>query len=145
MQKKTNIKRAARSAFTLVEVIVIVTILGVIAAVVATRLTGAIGKSKAKMAAANAASLYSALEQFEIDHGELESGDTIDILWDRPGDVAEADWEPYVKNAEALLDPWGNKYVLQVPGNKNPYDFDVISYGADGQPGGEGDSTDIVR
>ena len=79
------------------------------------------------------------------DHGKPESGATIDILWERPGNVDEATWQPYVENADKLLDPWGTKYVLRVPGDKNPYDFDIISLGADGKPGGEGEDADIVK
>lgn len=136
---------SARRGFTLVEVIVIVTILAVIAGVVATRLVGAIGQSKSRMATSNAASLYSALERFQAEHRRLQSGDTIDVLWERPGDISSEAWEPYVKNADELNDPWGKRYMLRVPGEKNPYDFDVVSYGADGQPGGEGENKDIVR
>jgi general secretion pathway protein G len=96
------------------------------------------------MAASNASSLATQVQGFIVDHGKLESGASIDILWQRPSEVAEEDWEPYVGKAEDLLDPWGNKFVLRVPGEVN-YDFDIISYGADGQPGGEGEDADIIK
>lgn len=132
------------SGFTIIEVIVIVVILGVIAAVIAPRLINRIGQSKQSLAASNAASLATAMKLFQADHYAPRSGDTIDILWERPSDVAEGDWEPYVDNADALLDPWGRKFVLVVPGNRN-VDFDIVSYGADGAPGGEGEDADIVK
>ena len=50
---------------------------------------------------------------------------------------------PYVNNEDALKDPWGREYILLVPGRKN-VDFDIVSYGADGKEGGEGDDTDVV-
>ena len=60
-----------------------------------------------------------------------------DGTWERPSDIAEDKYQPYVENSDALLDPWGNKYALIVPGSFN-IDFDVVSYGSDAQPGGEG-------
>ena len=64
---------------------------------------------------------------------------------ERPSNVDETKWKgPYVQNAENLLDPWGKKYDLKVPGTKN-IDFDIVSYGADGQPGGEGENADVVK
>jgi general secretion pathway protein G len=51
---------------------------------------------------------------------------------------------PYLNSADDLLDPWGNEYVLVVPGEVN-FDFDIVSYGSDGQPGGEGEAGDIIN
>ena len=63
---------------------------------------------------------------------------------DDDSEVDAAAWKrPYVDNREALSDPWGRQYLLQVPGKKN-VDFDIVSYGADGQPGGQGDNADII-
>jgi general secretion pathway protein G len=136
-------RRTARG-FTLIEVIVIVVILGVLAAVIAPRFLSRIGQSKTAVAQTNAASLAQVVKLFIADHGQPESGATIDILWERPGNVEEAKWEPYVDNPEKLLDPWGNKFVLRLPGEKN-YDFDIVSYGADGKPGGEGENADVIK
>ncbi len=131
-----------RRGFTIIEVIVIVVILGVIAAVIAPRLISRIGQSKQSVAKNNASSLASQVRLFEADHRRVQAGDSIGLLWERPGDVAEAGWEPYVDSPDALVDPWGNSFVLVIPGEKN-YDFDVVSYGKDGQPGGEGEDADI--
>lgn len=135
--------RAPRSAFTIIEVIVIVVILGVIAAVIAPRLFSRIGQSRQSVAASNAASLAGAVRNYMIDNGgKIPQGTSIDVLAERP--TSEGGHGPYVDSAEALLDPWGNKFVLKVPGDKN-FDFDVVSYGADGQPGGTGDDADIIK
>ncbi len=135
-------RRVRRRGFTIIEVIVIVVILGVIAALIAPRLISRVGQSKQSVARANAASLASQVRLFETDHRRVQPGDSISILWERPGDVAETGWEPYVNSPDALVDPWGNMFVLVIPGEKN-YDFDVVSYGADGQPGGEGENQDV--
>ncbi len=133
------------SGFTLIEVIVIVLILGILAAVIAPRFIQRVGQSKRAVAESNAASLATAMRLFIADHGSPESGATIDILWERPGNVEETKWQPYVENPEKLLDPWGNKFALKIPGDKNPYDFDIISYGSDGKPGGEAEAADIIK
>lgn len=133
-----------RRGFTIIEVIVIVVILGVIAALIAPRLFSRVGQSKQAVAAANAASLAGAVKSFMIDHGKPEAGATISILWERPANIPEDRWEPYVDNADVLKDPWDRPFLLVIPGTKN-VDFDIVSYGADGQPGGTGEDADIIK
>lgn len=122
----------------------VVVILGVLAALIAPRLLGRVGQSKQSVAKANAATLATQVKLFIADHGMPESGSSIDILFNRPSNIEEANWGPYVDSPEALKDPWGNLYVLRIPGEVN-VDFDIVSYGADGQPGGEGENADIVH
>jgi general secretion pathway protein G len=144
VETRVNLSRNARHArvgFTIIEVIVIVVILGVIAAVIAPRLLNKIGQSKQSVARANASSLATAMKLFQADHGLPDPGSTIDVLWEKPANV-QGDWQPGVDNAEALMDPWGRKFLLVIPGEKN-IDFDIVSYGSDGQPGGEGEAADI--
>ncbi len=139
----TQRTRAPRHAFTIIEVIVIVVILGVLAAVIAPRLLNRIGQSKQSVAKSNAATLATQMKLFMADHGQPESGAGIEVLWERPSNVAEANYSPYVDNPDMLNDPWGRKYLLVLPGARN-IDFDIVSYGADGQPGGEGENADVV-
>jgi general secretion pathway protein G len=126
------------------EVLVIIVIIGVLAAIVAPRLLGRVGQSKQAVARANVDQLANSVSQFILDHGAIEPGSDINILWERPSDIDEAKYEPYVQNADALIDPWGNKYALRVPGEFNR-DFDVVSFGLDGQPGGEGEAKDVIN
>lgn len=136
--------RASRRGFTLIEAIVVIVILGVLAAVIAPRFLSRIGQSKQSLAASNASSLVSAMRTFIADHGDPEEGASIDILYERPSGVSDEAWDPYVEKADDLLDPWGNKYILVVPGKVNR-SFDIVSYGRDGKPGGEGEDADIVK
>jgi len=132
-----------RRAFTIIEVIVIITILGIIAAVVVPRLIGRIGQSRQGAAQASAASLANSVKLFMTDMDQLPQGDSLGFLIEAPTDVGGTWRGPYVDSEDALVDPWGNPYVIRVPGEKN-FDFDIISYGRDGQPGGEGEDADVV-
>lgn len=143
-QGHSRTSRQERRGFTLIEAIVVVVIIGVLAALIGPRLLSRIGQSKRAVAEGNAASLSTAMKLFIADHGSPPEGATIDILWERPSNVEEAKWQPYVDSKDKLKDPWGNAFVLVIPGQKN-YDFDIVSYGADGKPGGEGDNADVVK
>lgn len=145
---KARVRRGSggesRAGFTIIEVIVIVVILGILAAVIAPRIFQRIGQSKQSVAKSGVATIASAVQQYMIDCGKPESGASLDLLIERPSGIPESAWKgPYLNNADDLLDPWGHKYVLIIPGQHN-VDFDVVSYGADGQPGGEGEDADIV-
>jgi general secretion pathway protein G len=140
----TYARHGVRRGFTIIEVIVIVVILGVLAAVIAPRLLSRIGGAKQSTAAMNASSLAGQLHGMAADMGKMpEAGASIMILWENPGEGSG--WKgPYIQNADELKDPWGNLFILVIPGQKN-VDFDVVSYGADGQPGGDGENADIIK
>lgn len=135
-----------RRAFTLVEIIVVIVILGVLATLIAPRIFGRIGQAKTATAESNAAVLAGATKLLLADcGGRLPDGITIMALWEKPGGLEEGQWKgPYVDSADQLKDPWGNLFVLVVPGKKN-VDFDIVSYGADKNPGGTGDDADVTK
>jgi len=140
--RKNNV---IRRGFTIIEVIVIMVILGVIAAVIAPRLLSRVGQSRQTVAKTNAESLARAMSGYALDCGMPDAGSPITILMERPASVAEGAWKgPYVNNPDELRDPWGNEFQLVIPGQIN-VDFDIVSYGKDGQSGGEGENADIVN
>jgi len=138
--------KSARCAFTLVEIIVVIVILGILATLIAPRILGRISQSKSAVAASNAATLAGATKLFLADcGGRVPEGATIMALWEKPSGVEEGQWKgPYVDSVDQLKDPWGQLFVLVVPGRKN-VDFDIVSYGADKSAGGEGDDADITK
>lgn len=134
-----------RHAFTLVEIIVVIVIIGVLATIIAPRLIGRVGQAKHSTAIANAASLATAVKTFMIDTGKKPDGSSLEFLLKPPGEIDQATWHgPYVDNSDAFKDPWGKTFMIVVPGERNP-DFDILSYGADGKPGGSGEDQDIRK
>jgi general secretion pathway protein G len=143
--RRHGVGRGSRG-FTLIEVIVIIVILGVLATVIAPRILSRIGQSKQSVAASNASTLVSQVRILMADAGgSIPEGETIDILWERPSFADEGMWHgPYVDTQNQLVDPWGNRYVLEAPG-RNGAEVSVVSLGADGRPGGEGENADVVK
>jgi len=147
MFNQRNKRTPGRSdGFTIVEVLVIVVIIGVLATIIGPRLIQKIGQSKQAAAAANAATIATAMTTFMHDCGGIPDGATVDVLWEKPSDVPADSWHgPYLQNQDQLKDPWGKKFVLVLPPGTKNVDFDIISYGADGKPGGEGENADVVK
>ena len=128
--------------FTLLELLVVVAIIGVLVGYVAPRYFGQIGKSEINTAKAQIDALEKALDQYRLDTGRYPSTELgLKALVERPQN--EPKWNgPYLKKA-VPLDPWGKPYVYRAPGEKD--DFDLVSYGKDGAPGGSGDNADITN
>ncbi|MFG0328669.1 MAG: type II secretion system major pseudopilin GspG [Phycisphaerales bacterium] len=137
-------RRALRRGFTFIEVVVVVIIIGILATLIAPRIIGRIMETKQGVAKANAKSLRGQVNLFIADCRSVRSGDSLrELLLEGPGDAPEGCWKgPYVNKADELLDPWGNEFMIVVPGERN-FDYDIVSYGSDGKPGGEGEDEDI--
>jgi general secretion pathway protein G len=128
--------------FTLLELLVVMVIIGLLVGYVGPRYFSQVGKSEVKAARAQIDALEKALDQYRIDTGHYPSQESgLPALVAKPGN--EAKWEgPYLKKG-VPRDPWGNAYVYKIPGEHG--DYDLLSYGKDGQPGGTGESADITN
>jgi general secretion pathway protein G len=139
-------RRRRRKGFTLVELLVVVLIISMLAAVLAPRMFKGLGKAQADIAKAKMTIIEDSLARFQYDCGRLpdESEGGLEALLVAPADLEEKWNGPYLKQSQ-LLDPWGNLYIYIREGTVNPGSFDLISLGADGQEGGEGDNADILN
>lgn len=127
--------------FTLLELLVVMVIIGLLAGYVGPRLFAQIGKSEVKAARAQIDALGKALDQYRIDLGQYPStSQGLAALVARPAGASR--WAgPYLAKA-VPADPWGQPYVYRAPGEHG--EFDLLSYGRDGQPGGDAEDADIV-
>ena len=135
---RRQVRRQVRRAFTLVEIIVVVTIIALLSAVIAPRLIGRMTWAKVNAAKAEVKAIETAVNLYLNDTGlMLNSNFDIDILIVAPEDGGGPQG-PYFSKAEDIVDPWGNPYLIRVPGDLN-YDFDIFSVGPDLQEGTEDD------
>jgi general secretion pathway protein G len=126
---------------TLIEILVVVVILAILAALVAPRLFGKVAVAKQKAAAAQIELFRTALDSFLLDTGRYPNSDEgLQALMSQPSGL-DAWAGPYLTKA-VPRDPWGNEYLYRSPGEHG--DFDIISYGSDGAPGGDKKNKDIV-
>ncbi|HEX9113715.1 MAG TPA: type II secretion system major pseudopilin GspG [Nitrospirota bacterium] len=132
--------------FTLIEIMVVIIILGLLAGLVLPRFLGQEEKAKVEVAKTQIRSLEGALDAYKLDNGFYPSTDQgLDALIKKPetGRIPEK-WREggYLKPARIPKDPWGKDYVYLSPGSENR-EYEIVSYGADGEPGGEGNKADI--
>jgi general secretion pathway protein G len=134
-------KMRNRDGFTLIELLVVMVIIGLLAALVGPRFIRQEEKAKIKAAKAQIELLGTALDTFRLDVGRYPSTqEGLEALRTKPGGLERWDG-PYLKK-DLPLDPWGKAYVYKSPGEHGA--FDIVSYGADGAPGGEEDNRDIT-
>ena len=130
----------AQRGFTLLELLVVMVIIGLLAAYVAPRYFSQVGRSEVRSAQAQIASLRSALDTYRLDMGSYPTTEQgLAALTTRPANAVK--WNgPYMQRA-VPPDPWGKPYQYRSPGEHGEYD--LLSLGKDGQPGGSGEAADI--
>ena len=136
-----SFRRSAARGFTLLELLVVMVIIGLLAGYVGPKFFGQIGKSEVKAAKAQIDALQKSLDQYRLDVGRYPSTEQgLAVLVAKPAD--EPKWQgPYLSKA-VPKDPWGNDYQYRAPGEHGEYD--LLSFGKDGRPGGEGEDADLT-
>ncbi len=134
-------RREGELGFTLVEMLVVITIIGLIMALVGPRVLGYLGESKVKAARIQIESFSSALDLFYLDNGRYpSSSEGLPALVQRPANSGS--WNgPYLKTATVPADPWGRPYIYRSPGTHAPYE--IASYGPTGEASGADDAVAI--
>lgn len=129
--------------FTLIELLVVLAILALLAGLVGPQVLNQLGGAKSKTAAVQIRDLEQALEMYKLDVGRFPSTDQgLQALVTAPGGVRG--WNgPYLKGSRVPEDPWGNAYQYRLPGQHGAYD--LVSYGANGAPGGSGEDADVAN
>lgn len=136
--------RRARG-FTLIEILVVIVVIAILATLVAPNVFQNVGTAKSTTAKTQIEMLASALDAYRLDNGYYPtSAQGLQALQEVPTIDPPSNWRgPYLRKA-VPLDPWGRAYIYVSPGEVNPTGFDLFSYGADGQLGGDGENADVV-
>jgi len=131
--------RSAARAFTLIELLLVLVILGILAAIVVPKFTGRTEQARITATQTQIASFATALDAYEVDNGNYPKGKNglMDLV-EQPRDTQN--WRgPYLKDIPK--DPWNNEYIYECPGRHNPSSYDLMSVGPDARSGTEDDIT----
>jgi len=141
MQSETNRLKSERG-FSLIELIVVLVILGLLAAVVAPRVYDKLARGKQEIAKIQIKEFEGALQLFSFDVGRYPTtSEGLESLIRNPGNLES--WRgPYLNKNELPKDPWGKPYVYRSPSQHG--DFEILSFGPDGVEGGEGENADVA-
>lgn len=134
-------RRRPDDGFTLLELLVVLVILGLLAAFAVPQVMDYLGRSKVDAARIQLQRLDSIMDLYRLDMGRYPNQqEGLQALVAAPADAAR--WAgPYLKNADSLIDPWGTPYGYRIPGENGTYD--LYTLGADQAPGGEGENQDL--
>jgi general secretion pathway protein G len=125
----------SEAGYSLLEMLVVITIIGLIMGLVGPRVLNYLAESKVKTAKIQIESLSAAIDLYYLDNGHYpSSNDGLDALVRRP--AGDSGWNgPYLKTQKTPLDPWGRAYVYKIPGGHSPYE--IASYGPSGPQGAD--------
>lgn len=139
-------RRGRKAGFTLIEILVVIAVLAMLAALVAPNVFQHVGTAKDATARSQIELLGAALDAYRLDNGRYPTTEQgLDALQRQPvSEPIPSNWRgPYLRK-EVPVDPWGTPYIYLSPGEVNPRGYDLLSLGADGVPGGEEEDADIV-
>ena len=136
-----------KKGFTLIELLVVIVILSILATFVGIRIMSKPEEARRTQAQIQIQALENALKMYMLDNGEYPSTEQgLKALVEKPAaGTPPRNWREggYLDKSAVPKDPWKNEYVYLFPGVRNPNSFDLFSYAADGQPGGDGDGADV--
>jgi len=137
---KNRTRLHQRRAFTLIELLLVLVILGILAAIVVPKFSGRTEQARVTAAQSQISTFGTALDAFEVDNGYFPKGKNgLSDLVQQPRDAQN--WKgPYLKS-DIPLDPWGHAYIYECPGKHNPTGYDLMSMGFDGRAGSDDDIT----
>jgi general secretion pathway protein G len=140
-KRKVSRALAGQEGYTLIELLVVLAIISLIVGFVAPKMISYLGRAKVDAAKVQIHNVASALDLYRLDIGQYPTqSEGLQALVEKPENAAA--WRgPYLQKSVGLLDPWGQKFIYKIPGQHG--DYDLMSYGADKQLGGEGDDADI--
>jgi general secretion pathway protein G len=136
---------SSRAGFTLIEILVVITVIAILAGLVSPMIFRNVGDAKVTAAQAQIETFGLALDTYYLHNDHYPStAQGLDALVHIPtGEPAAPNWRgPYLKKG-VPLDPWGNPYHFESPGTQNPSSYDLVSYGRDGKQGGSGEDSDL--
>ena len=135
------------AAFTLIEIMAVVLIIGLLGGIVGAAIFGQIDRARVTTAKTQIKQIEAALDFYRMDNGKYPSTEQgLEALVQPPSiDPIPKNYRPegYLSGGRIPLDPWSNEYEYLSPGQNNPYSFDLWSHGSDGRPGGSGTDADI--
>ena len=142
---RSQIQFGTRRGFTLIEILVVIVVIAILATLVAPNIFQHVGAAKDATAKSQIEMLGAALDAYRLDNGHYPTTEQgLGALWEKPTVDPPANWRaPYLRKP-VPLDPWGRPYNYLSPGQVNPQGYDLLSYGADGTPGGDGENADVL-
>lgn len=140
-ESSVKVSGSAHAGFTLLEMLIVLVVMGLIAAIVTPQVMSMLSGAKSNSAALQIETLSTALNYFQVDVGSYPTTEQgLGALITAPSDIKN--WRgPYVRKRQHLSDPWGHPFHYLMPGQHGP--FDLYSLGADGKEGGDGDNADV--
>ncbi|MEW5919116.1 MAG: type II secretion system major pseudopilin GspG [Gemmatimonadota bacterium] len=140
------LRRHSRFGFTLLELVVVIIVLGLLAAIVAPQILGRVSDARTTAAQTQVELFGTALDNYRLDNGSYPTTEQgLAALRERPSRApVPTNWRgPYLRK-DVPLDPWGKPYIYKSPGERNVSGYDLSSLGRDGKAGGEGEDKDII-
>lgn len=136
----------AKRGFTLLELVVVIIVLGLLAAIVAPQILGRVSDARTTAAETQVSLFGTALDNYRLDNGSYPTTEQgLAALREKPTRAPiPTNWRgPYMRK-DVPLDPWGKPYIYRSPGERNASGYDLMSLGRDGKPGGEGEDKDVI-